>query len=327
MSTSSNVTGSTKPDAAQGRLLEVEDLRVELMTGDRVVEAVAGVSFHIDRGETVTIIGESGSGKSTTAMALLRLLPDDLAVISGRARIAGQDITGSRDVINRLRGRVVALIPQDPMTALNPIFTIGRQMTEAVRIKSPSLSKADARRRALELMEQVHISNPEKQFGAYPHQLSGGMLQRVLIAMAVSTHADLIVADEPTSALDVTVQAGILDLLLELQERTGVGILLITHDLGVARLMSDRVHVMKAGEFVEGGPVTDVVEHPRHPYTRKLLAAIPELGPWHDPAAEAATDAQDAAGPVPGHPGHLPGGAGSAAYGSTTPSLKETSHG
>lgn len=267
------------------RVLEVTDLQVELLTGTSVVRAVDGVSFHIDQGETVTIIGESGSGKSTTAMAILRLLPDDLAVISGEARIGGQDVTGSRKVIDKLRGRAVALIPQDPMTALNPIRTIGRQMTEAVRIKYPDLGRAEAKARALSLMEQVHIRNPAKQFDAYPHQLSGGMLQRVLIAMAVSTDADLIVADEPTSALDVTVQAGILDLLLELQEQTGIALLLITHDLGVARLMSDRVHVMKAGAFVEGGPVTEVVDHPQHPYTQKLLGAIPELGPWEDPAA------------------------------------------
>ncbi|MER7072018.1 ABC transporter ATP-binding protein [Terrabacter sp. NPDC000476] len=271
-------------------VLEVRDLQVELMTGSRVVRAVDGVSFHIDAGETVTIIGESGSGKSTTAMAILRLLPDDLAVISGEARIGGQDVTGSRKVIDGLRGRAVALIPQDPMTALDPIRTIGRQMTEAVRIKYPELGKAEARARALSLMAQVHIRNPEKQFGAYPHQLSGGMLQRVLIAMAVSTDADLIVADEPTSALDVTVQAGILDLLLELQEQTGIALLLITHDLGVARLMSDRIHVMQAGVFVEGGPVVDVVDHPQHPYTQKLLGAIPELGPWDDVSAASTAD-------------------------------------
>jgi peptide/nickel transport system ATP-binding protein len=315
----------TSPVTSRTRLLEVRDLQVELMTGDRVVRAVDGVSFHIDRGETVTIIGESGSGKSTTAMAILRLLPDDLAVISGEARITGADITGSRKVIDKLRGRAVVLIPQDPMTALNPIFTIGRQMTEAVRIKYPKLSKAQARAKALELMERVHIRTPEKQLGAYPHQLSGGMLQRVLIAMAISTDADLIVADEPTSALDVTVQAGILDLLLELQEQTGIGILLITHDLGVARLMSDRIHVMKSGVFVEGGPVADVVDHPQHPYTQKLLAAIPELGPWHDPAL----------GALPSGSGDAealgPGGteAGPAAYGSavTTTPAKEATRG
>jgi peptide/nickel transport system ATP-binding protein len=147
-------------------------------------------------------------------------------------------------------------------------------------------------------MEQVHIRNPAKQFDAYPHQLSGGMLQRVLIAMAVSTDPDLIVADEPTSALDVTVQAGFLDLLLELQEQTGIALLLITHDLGVARLMSDRIHVMKSGVFVESGPVTDVVDHPQHPYTQKLLGAIPELGPWDDPAV-AADAADEPASPDP----------------------------
>ncbi|MCU1536823.1 MAG: transporter related protein [Humibacillus sp.] len=266
-------------------VLEVTDLQVELMTTDTVVRAVDGVSFHVDRGETVTIIGESGSGKSTTAMALLRLLPDDLAAISGTASINGQDVTGDRKVVGALRGRAVALIPQDPMTALNPIRTVGRQMVEAVHIKYPKLGRAEAKARALSLMEQVHIREPGKQFDAYPHQLSGGMLQRVLIAMAVSADADLLVADEPTSALDVTVQAGILDLLLELQETTGIAILLITHDLGVARLMSDRIHVMRAGVFVESGPVADVVDHPQHPYTQKLLAAIPELGPWHDPAA------------------------------------------
>ncbi len=276
--------------AAQ-RLLTVEGLQVELMTGNGVIRAVDGVSFHIDRGETVTIIGESGSGKSTTAMAILRLLPDDLAVISGTAEITGQDTTGNRSVINRLRGRAVVLIPQDPMTSLNPILTIGRQMVEAIRIKDPSVSKGAGKARALELMEHVHIRNPEKQFDAYPHQLSGGMLQRVLIAMAVSTDADLIVADEPTSALDVTVQAGILDLLLEMQERTGIGILLITHDLGVARLMSDRVYVMKSGVFVEGGPVEDVVDRPQQDYTQRLLAAIPELGPWDDPALRHPEDA------------------------------------
>jgi peptide/nickel transport system ATP-binding protein len=210
------------------------------------------------------------------------------------------------------------------MTALNPIRTIGRQMTEAVRVKYPKLSKTEAKARALSLMEQVHIRNPEKQFGAYPHQLSGGMLQRVLIAMAVSTDADLIVADEPTSALDVTVQAGILDLLLELQERTGIALLLITHDLGVARLMSDRIHVMKSGTFVEGGAVTEVVDNPQHPYTQKLLGAIPELGPWDDPALSADGQAY-AVSDVPAQPaGATP--AGHTAYGA--PKLvKEASHG
>jgi peptide/nickel transport system ATP-binding protein len=264
-------------------VLTVSDLVVELMTPRGVIRAVDGVSFDIDAGETVTIIGESGSGKSTTAMALLRLLPDDLAIISGSAQIDGQDVVGTRKHIGGIRGRSVALIPQDPMTALNPIATIGQQMVEAIRHAHGSLSKAQAKERALELLRQVHLSAPERRVKSYPHELSGGMLQRVLIAMALSTEPRLIVADEPTSALDVTVQAGILDLLLEMQERTGVAVLLITHDLGVARLMSDRIHVMHRGRFVEDGDVEQVVDDPQHEYTRNLLAAIPELGAWDDP--------------------------------------------
>jgi peptide/nickel transport system ATP-binding protein len=290
-------------------VLTVSDLVVELMTPRGVIRAVDGVSFDIDAGETVTIIGESGSGKSTTAMALLRLLPDDLAIISGSAQIDGQDVVGTRKHIGKLRGRSVALIPQDPMTALNPIATIGQQMVEAIRHAHGSLSKAQATERALDLLRQVHLSAPERRVKSYPHELSGGMLQRVLIAMALSTEPQLIVADEPTSALDVTVQAGILDLLLEMQERTGVAILLITHDLGVARLMSDRIHVMHRGLFVEDGPVEQVVDHPEHEYTRGLLAAIPELGDWDDPEDP---DHPDYIDPVAGDavPATTPGPAG-----------------
>ncbi len=281
-------------DTSSSPVLEVRDLQVELMTDRGVIRAVDGVSFSIHRGETVTLIGESGSGKSTTAMGLLRLLPDALAVVSGHATIQGHDVIGTRREIDRLRGRSVALIPQDPMTALNPIRTVGRQMVEAIRIRRPELSRSQAHDRALELLQQVHIREPETRLAAYPHELSGGMLQRVLIAMAISAEAELLVADEPTSALDVTVQAGILDLLLELQETTGVAIMMITHDLGVARLMSDRIHVMRAGTFVESGEAEQIVDQPTHPYTRALLAAIPDLGPWHDPdlpeAAPSGTD-------------------------------------
>ena len=277
-------------------ILSVRDLTVDLMTASGVVRAVDGVTFDIESGETVTIIGESGSGKSTTAMALLRLLPDDLAVLSGHGEVDGHDVVGTRKHIGSLRGRTVALIPQDPMTALNPIATVGAKMGEAIRLAHRGCSKAEAGRRALELLRQVHLSQPEKRLRSYPHELSGGMLQRVLIAMALSAEPKLIVADEPTSALDVTVQAGILDLLLEIQERTGVAVLLITHDLGVARLMSDRIHVMQKGRFVESGPVEEVVDHPQHPYTRKLLDAIPQLGPWTDPDLGAPADADGAEG-------------------------------
>jgi ABC-type dipeptide/oligopeptide/nickel transport system ATPase component len=260
-------------------VLEVRDLSVELMTTAGVIPAVDGISFSIDAGQTVTIIGESGSGKSTTAMGLLRLLPDDLAVISGHAVLDGVDVVTEPKKFAKLRGRSVALIPQDAMTALSPVHTIGKQLGQAILRKGPA-SKSELNRRSVELLEQVRIPLPEAQLKKYPHQLSGGMLQRVLIAMALAVDPVLLVADEPTSALDVTVQAGILDLLMELQERTHVAILMITHDLGVARLVSDRIHVMKDGRFVESGEVEQIVENPQTEYTKKLLAAVPKLGHW-----------------------------------------------
>lgn len=264
-------------------LVDVRDFCVDLMTPVGVIRPVDRVSFTLDVGETVTLIGESGSGKSTTVMGLLRLLPDDLAVVSGRAIVCGQDVVSSRNGIRKLRGRAVALIPQDAMTALNPVSTIGSQLRAAVRLRRPELSKSKAHERAVSLLASVHIREPERRMRAFPHQMSGGMLQRVLIAIALAAEPQLLVADEPTSALDVTVQAGILDLLLELQERTGIAILMITHDLGVARLMSDRIHVMRDGSFVESGAVEQIVAEPATDYTRELLAAVPALGPWHDP--------------------------------------------
>jgi peptide/nickel transport system ATP-binding protein len=271
--------------------LEVRDFQVELITDAGIVRAVDAVSFSIHRGETVTIIGESGSGKSTTAMGLLGLLPDDLAVLSGSVRIDGVDVIADRKAIDKVRGRTLALIPQDPMTALSPVHSIGNQLSEAIRIAGAASKDPGAvRARAIRLLEQVHIPTPDAQLKKYPHQLSGGMLQRVLIAIALASEPQLLVADEPTSALDVTVQAGILDLLLELQEQRGIGILMITHDLGVARLISDRIHVMKDGAFVESGEVQQIVENPSTEYTRKLLAAVPVLGAWDEtPAATTLT--------------------------------------
>jgi peptide/nickel transport system ATP-binding protein len=270
-----------RPEPTVGApLLEVRDLQIELVTDAGVIRAVDGVTFRIAEGETVTIIGESGSGKSTTAMGILRLLPEDLAVLSGHVVFDGRDVIADPRSIGTVRGRTVSLIPQDPMTALSPVLSVGSQLEEAVRGRSPELSGAQARGRAIELLAQVRIPTPEAQLAKYPHQLSGGMLQRVLIAIALAGQPRLLVADEPTSALDVTVQAGILDLLLELQERTGIAILMITHDLGVARVVSDRIHVMKDGRFVESGAVEDVVERPQTDYARKLLAAVPRLGPW-----------------------------------------------
>ncbi len=260
-------------------LLRVDELQIELVTATGVIRAVDGVSFSIDSGETVTIIGESGSGKSTTAMGILGLLADDLAVLSGSVQFKGREILGDPGALAEVRGKHIALIPQDPMTALSPVHTIGNQLRDAVR-HSGIRGKADETARAVELLEQVRIPHPATQLAKYPHQLSGGMLQRVLIAGALAASPELIIADEPTSALDVTVQASILDLLLELQERTGIGMLVITHDLGVARLMSDRIYVMRKGAFVENGGAEDLVRRPQSAYTKKLLDAVPVLGPW-----------------------------------------------
>ncbi|MFE4542660.1 ABC transporter ATP-binding protein [Arthrobacter sp. NPDC056727] len=279
-------TGHSAADHKEQALLEVRDFQVELITDAGIIRAVDSVNFSIHRGETVTIIGESGSGKSTTAMGILRLLPDDLAVLSGTVLIDGVDVVAEPKAIDKVRGRTLALIPQDPMTALSPVHSIGSQLSEAIRIAGAASKDKDAvRARAIRLLEQVHIPTPEVQLKKYPHQLSGGMLQRVLIAIALASEPQLLVADEPTSALDVTVQAGILDLLLELQEQRGIGILMITHDLGVARLISDRIHVMKDGSFVESGEVQQIVEHPATEYTRSLLAAVPVLGAWDETPA------------------------------------------
>ncbi|TDC48786.1 ABC transporter ATP-binding protein [Jiangella ureilytica] len=261
-------------------LLDVQDLQVELMTAGGVVRAVDGVSFTVGRSETVTLIGESGSGKSTTAMAVQALLPRNLAVVSGRCLIDGVDVVARPKEAARLRGRTIAMIPQDPMTALSPVATVGRQLGEVLARKDPGLSRTARRHHAADLLDSVRITEPRRRLDAYPHQLSGGMLQRVLIAMALAIDPHLLVADEPTSALDVTVQAGILDLLMDLQDRTSAGILMITHDIGVARLVSDRVHVMRDGRFVESGEVETVVGAPTHDYTRRLLDAVPKLGTW-----------------------------------------------
>ena len=267
-------------------ILHVEHLQIDLITNRGIVRPVDDIGFTIRDGETVTIIGESGSGKSTTAMGVLRLLPDDLAVISGTVEISGVDVVGSPDAIRKVRGRDVSLIPQDPMTALSPVLSIGRQLREAIRIRRPGMTKAEGTARAVTQIEQVTIPHPPGQLGKIPQQLSGGMLQRVLIAIALAGEPRLLVADEPTSALDMTVQAGVLDVLLELQEASGIGILLITHDLGVARAVSDRIYVMKDGRFVESGDAAQIVTEPQTEYARQLLSAVPQLGAWDGEEAD-----------------------------------------
>ncbi|MCW4456933.1 ABC transporter ATP-binding protein [Microbacterium sp. MPKO10] len=263
-------------------VLHVKELLIELMTASGIITAVDHVSFTLEKGETVTIIGESGSGKSTTAMGVLGLLPKDLAVMSGTIEIEGTDVLAHPRKLAAMRGRRVALIPQDPMTALSPTHTIGHQLGGAVRRGgSDRLSKREVEEKSIRLLEHVRIPSPAEQLRKFPHQLSGGMLQRVLIASALAADPVLIIADEPTSALDVTVQAGILDLLLTLQAESELALLLITHDLGVARVMSDRIKVMKDGRFVDRGQADELVDNPAVEYTRQLLDAVPRLGSWN----------------------------------------------
>ena len=258
-------------------LLEVVDLSVRFDTDAGTVHAVDKMSFTLAEREVLGIVGESGCGKSVTAMSLLRLLPPT-ATISGRARFDGDDLLGaSSRRLRRIRGNEIAFVFQEPMTSLNPVFTVGRQVEESLRTHL-GLSRSAARKRAIELLDLVHIPAPERRVREYPHQLSGGMRQRVMIAMAVACEPKILIADEPTTALDVTIQAGILDLMRELRERLGTAIILITHNLGVVADIADRVVVMYAGRKAEEAPVRELFARPQHPYTIGLLGAIPLPG-------------------------------------------------
>jgi peptide/nickel transport system ATP-binding protein len=258
-------------------LLEVSDLSVHFQTDRGPVHAVDRMSFALDEREVLGIVGESGCGKSVTALAMLRLLPPS-ATISGSVRFDGDDLLRvSNARLRRIRGREISFVFQEPMTSLNPVFTVGRQIGEVLR-KHLRLSRAAARARTLELLELVRIPAASRRLDEYPHQLSGGMRQRVMIAMAVACDPKVLIADEPTTALDVTIQAAILDLVRELRERLGTAIILITHNLGVVADLADRVVVMYAGRMAEEAPVHDLFAHPQHPYTIGLLGAIPRLG-------------------------------------------------
>jgi len=260
-------------------ILEVEDLRTHFFTRDGITRAVDGVSFTVAPGETLGIVGESGCGKSVTALSILRLLPARLGrIVGGSVRFEGQELldlpeSGMREI----RGNRIAMIFQEPMTSLNPVLTIGDQIAEAVTIHQGA-SRTDALKRAAEMLRLVRIPDPEKRLGDYPHQFSGGMRQRVMIAMALSCSPRLLVADEPTTALDVTVQAQIIKLMLELKQATGAAVMLITHDLGVIAETCQRVIVMYAGRVVEQAEVTELFDAPLHPYTRGLMASIPRIG-------------------------------------------------
>ncbi|MSU88800.1 dipeptide ABC transporter ATP-binding protein [Rhodobacteraceae bacterium 2CG4] len=261
-----------------GHLLEVRNLTVDFHTARGTVHAVRDVSWHLDRGECLAILGESGSGKSVSASAVMDLIDCPPGqIVSGRILFEGQDLlTLSPDARREINGRRIAMIFQDPMSHLNPVYSVGFQIAEIMT--AHGVARAEARARALELMRRVGIPAPESRIDAYPHQFSGGQRQRLMIAMALALKPDILIADEPTTALDVTVQAQILALLEELQQETGMGLLLITHDLGVVAEVADRVVVMNSGEIVETGSAAEVYRTPRHPYTAKLIAAVPGTG-------------------------------------------------
>ncbi|MGE0717635.1 MAG: ABC transporter ATP-binding protein [Alphaproteobacteria bacterium] len=258
-------------------ILEIRDLRVDF-AGDRgPLQAVRGVDLAVARGEVLGIVGESGSGKSVTMLAAMGLLPPS-ARVRGSVRFQGAELVGMAPAgLRAIRGARMGMIFQDPLSALNPVLTVGEQIAEAVRLHNPAVGRRRAMARAVELMALVSIPEPERRVAQYPHEFSGGMRQRAMIAMAVANDPDLLIADEPTTALDVTVQAQILDVLRQLRQRLGIGLVLVTHDLGVVAGTADRVAVMYSGRVVETAAVDDLFHAPRHPYTQGLLASIPKL--------------------------------------------------
>jgi len=265
----------TNADAADQRLLDVRSLSTYFHTDEGIGRAVDGVSFHVDTGETLALVGESGCGKSVTSLSIMRLVPVPGRVEAGEVLFDGRDLLKlAEKEMRHVRGRRIAMIFQEPMTCLNPVFTIGSQIVEAIQLHKPQPRKA-ARAHAVELLELVGMPEPSRRFRDYPHQLSGGMRQRVMIAMALSTSPELLIADEPTTALDVTIQAQILELLEDLRRKLGMSMILITHDLAVAAQVADRIAVMYAGRIVETAGVRELFANPRHPYTRGLFRAIP----------------------------------------------------
>src|SRR5579885_2615882 len=259
-------------------LLEVKDLKTYFTTDDGIVKAVDGVSFSVEKGRTLGIVGESGSGKSVTCLSVMGLNPKRSAMISGQALFKGEDLLRvSPARLREVRGHEISMIFQDPMTSLNPVHTIGRQLVEAVLLHNDDVSKAQAKARAIEALKAVGIPRAERRVDDYPHQFSGGMRQRVMIAMALINNPDLLIADEPTTALDVTTQAQILKLMNDLQERFGSAIIIITHDLGVVAETADEVVVMYAGKIQEQAPVGDLFNEPQHPYSWGLLGSLPRL--------------------------------------------------
>jgi peptide/nickel transport system ATP-binding protein len=263
--------------AGDATLLAVRDVTVRFDGDEGSVHAVDRVSFDVRRGEVLALVGESGCGKSVTTMSLLGLLPQSASVVGSARFNGGTELIGaSEGALRKIRGREISFVFQDPMTSLNPVFTVERQVGEVLR-RHLGMSKAQARERTIELLDLVGIPSPERRVDEYPHQLSGGMRQRVMIAMAIACEPKVLIADEPTTALDVTIQAAVLDVLRELRERLGMAIVLITHDLGVVADIADRVVIMYAGQKVEEAAVDELFAHPQHPYTIGLLGAAPRV--------------------------------------------------
>lgn len=259
-----------------GQLLQVESLGIQYRTAGGKVPAVRGVSLSVDKGETLCIVGESGCGKSATSLSIMGLLPGN-GEVKGSIRLKGEEIVGkSEKQLQKIRGNEMSMIFQEPMTALNPVFTTGFQLREPLTIHR-KLSKKEAKRVSIELLHKVGIPNPQERLKQFPHELSGGMRQRVMIAMALACNPSLLIADEPTTALDVTIQAQILDLIDDLKEQMGMGVVFVTHDMGVVAEIADRVMVMNRGEVVEKGDVNSIFNNPQHSYTKKLLAAVPNV--------------------------------------------------
>jgi peptide/nickel transport system ATP-binding protein len=262
-----------------GKTLEIRDLRTSFFTDEGEVKAVDGVSFSVSEGKTLGIVGESGCGKSVTSLSIMRLVAEPPGkIVGGEILYKGRDLLKlNASEMRKIRGNEISMIFQEPMTSLNPVFTIGNQISEAIELHQ-KLSRSASRDKAIEMLKLVGIPSPEKRVDDYPHQLSGGMRQRVMIAMALSCDPAVLIADEPTTALDVTIQAQILTLIRRLQEETGTAMILITHDLGVVAEVADEVAVMYAGRVVESGPVDAIFEDPQHPYTIGLMGSVPSLG-------------------------------------------------
>ena len=264
--------------AGSGRLLEVEDLRVEFRTRDGVAKVINGVTYHVEAGQTLAVLGESGSGKSVTAQTIMGILDTPPGFVTGgQVRFHGRDmLTMTAEERRKIRGEGIAMIFQDALSALNPVFTVGFQIAEQFRFRR-GMSRRDAKKRAIEMLDQVKIPNAKQRVNEYPHQFSGGMRQRVMIAMSLALDPEVLIADEPTTALDVTVQAQIMDLLAEVQRERRMGLILITHDLGVVADVADRIAVMYAGRIVEEADVHELYARPAHPYTVGLLESIPRI--------------------------------------------------